>query len=82
MSQTRPKDTKPKPSEVRMLISKDFSKSNINNNDVSKMKVFYKLEEPSEKQYSGRQEEGVIAPDKELKIQKSRLIVTEDDPIP
>lgn len=41
MSFTKREENKPPhPREARMIISKDFSKSNLKNDDVSKMKVF------------------------------------------
>ncbi len=40
MGHTKRNDTKPNPREVRMLISKDYSKSNFKEGDVSKMKVY------------------------------------------
>jgi hypothetical protein len=40
MNFTKRDEPKPKPHEPRMIISKDFSKSNVKNDDVSKMKVF------------------------------------------
>lgn len=33
-------ETRPNPKEVRMIINKDFSKSNLKESEVSKMKVF------------------------------------------
>ena len=40
MTVTKNAETKADPRDARMLIQKDFSKSNFKNEDVSKMKVF------------------------------------------
>lgn len=83
MGHTKRNDTKPNPKEVRMLISKDYSKSNFKEDDVSKMKVFDNpMKEADEKSESNRQEEGVVVPDREMKVQKSRMIITESEVIP
>lgn len=47
---TKKNDNKPNPKEVRMLISKDYSKGNFKEDDVSKMKVYDNpMKEPDEK---------------------------------
>jgi hypothetical protein len=80
MSIVKNADTRADPREVRLLIQKDFSKSNFKN-DVSKMKVIEnKFEDMSEDEQ--RQEEGVVNPNKELKIQKSRLRIGESEMLP
>lgn len=80
MNFTKNNETRPHPREVRMIINKDFSKSNFKD-DVSKMKVYEnKLSEQNEE--SGRQEEGVVMPEQELKVQKSRMIVNENEALP
>lgn len=48
MSITKNADTKADPRDVRLVIQKDFSKSNFKNGDVSKMKMIEsKFEDPS-----------------------------------
>lgn len=39
MSITKNADTRADPRDVRLIIQKDFSKSNFKNGDVSKMKM-------------------------------------------
>lgn len=40
MSVIKKQETKADPRETRMVIQKDFSKSNFKNSDVSKMKIY------------------------------------------
>jgi hypothetical protein len=40
MSVIKKAETRADPREARMIIQKDFSKSNFKNQDVSKMKVY------------------------------------------
>lgn len=40
MSVIKQQDTKVNINEIRMVIQKDFSKSNLKNSDVSKMKIY------------------------------------------
>lgn len=62
-----------------MVIQKDFSKSNFKNTDVSKMKIY---ENEVEDEEGGRQKEVIVNPGREMRINKSKLKITEGEALP
>jgi len=59
MSITKNVETRPNPQENRLIIQKDFSKSNFKDSDVSKLKNIDKKGEEEHSEESKRQEEAM-----------------------